>query len=191
MMFFSTSPNCDIDVPPIFSTVIMVASRAGGRREGRINHIRRTVATAERPGSLLAPVGPVAPRLARLLLLAALALPPALRALAARPEAARPCRSEGRGVPPRHWLGCAADPGPRRDLADEERLALGLPLDPNRAGARALAFVPGLTPRLARAVVEDRSARGRFGEVDDLLRVEGVGPRRLASARPALRVEPP
>src|SRR6266540_3392788 len=35
MMFFSTSPNCDIEVPPIFSTVIMGRIRARRVEEGR------------------------------------------------------------------------------------------------------------------------------------------------------------
>jgi competence protein ComEA len=125
------------------------------------------------------------------MLLLALAVPPVLRHLAARPATAAPCAPEGRGRAPRHWLGCAADPGPGRDLADEERLLLGLPLDPNRAGARALAFVPGLTPSLARAVVADRQARGPFGAVDELRRVEGIGAQRLARARQALVISPP
>jgi competence protein ComEA len=129
-------------------------------------------------------------RLAILLLLSLLAVPPAWKARASRPVGPGPCAPEGRGVPPRHWLGCAADAGLPRALADEERLLLGRPLDPNRAGARALAFVPGLTPRLARAVVADRAARGPFGAVDDLRRVEGIGDRRLALARAALAVVP-
>jgi competence protein ComEA len=127
-------------------------------------------------------------RLALALLVAASLLPAALRARAPRVEAARPCEPEGRGVPPRGWLGCAADPGPRRQLTDAERLLLGRPLDPNRAGAEALAHVPGIGPRLARAVVEDREARGPFPGVDDLVRVKGIGPRRLARARPWLEV---
>jgi competence protein ComEA len=133
----------------------------------------------------------MAPRLATFALLLAIFVPPAWRALAALPVAAAACSPAGRGAPPRHWLGCAADPGPPRALADEERLLLDLPLDPNRAGARALAFVPGLTPRLARAVVADRAARGPFADLDALDRVEGIGPRRLALARPALVVAPP
>jgi competence protein ComEA len=131
-------------------------------------------------------------RLATLTVLLALGVPPAWRALAARPATPRPaCAPAGRGDPPRHWLGCGADPGPPRDLADEERLLLGLPLDPNLATARALAFVPGLTARLARAVVEDRQARGPYADVEGLDRVEGIGPRRLAQARAALAVSPP
>jgi competence protein ComEA len=133
----------------------------------------------------------MAPRLARCLLLLALALPPALRAVAARPAPGAPCAPAGRGRPPRGWLGCAADAGPGRALADEERLLLGLPLDLNRAGPRALAFVPGLSRSLADAVVADREARGPFAEVDELVRVHGVGPKRLARARAALAVKPP
>ena len=129
-------------------------------------------------------------RLATLLLLAALGIPPLLRARMARPARARACAPEGRGAPPRHWLGCAADPGTPRAPADDERLLLGLPLDLNRAGAPALAFVPGLSARLALAVVEDRTRRGPFGAVEDLVRVDGIGPVRLERARGTLSVEP-
>ncbi len=130
-------------------------------------------------------------RIAALGLLLALVLAPsALRGHRHR-TTARPCQVEGRGVPPRHWLGCATDPGPRRDLAADERLALGLPIDPNTAGERELAFVPGLSRRLARAVVGYRLEVGAFTSVDDLLAVKGIGPRRLAQARARLEVAPP
>lgn len=136
----------------------------------------------------------MAPRLAHLVLLLALAVPPACRAMSARRAGPQPapatCVASGRGDPPRHWLGCRADPGPPRDLTDEERLLLGQPLDPNRAGARALAFVPGLSPRLARAVVEDRAVNGPFADVEGLDRVPGIGPQRLERARAALAVRP-
>jgi competence protein ComEA len=121
---------------------------------------------------------------ARLLLLLAALLPLAR----SPPGAARACRPAPRGSPPRHWLGCQADPGPGRDLDDEERLLLRRPLDVNRASARALAFLPGLSARLARAIVEDRARRGPFRDVDEILRVRGIGPVRLARARPWLEV---
>lgn len=105
-----------------------------------------------------------------------------------RPESPRSCRPEGRGEPPRHWIGCAGDHGVPRDLLPDERLALGLPVDLNAAGERELAFVPGLSRHLARAVVEHRAASGPFGSVDDLLAVKGIGPRRLEKARPWLVV---
>jgi competence protein ComEA len=119
------------------------------------------------------------------LVLAAALLPSWVRNVA---ESRGVCRPEGRGVPPRHWLGCAGDPGLPRKLLPEEELALGLPIDPNVAGERELAFVPGLSRRLARAVVEHRRAFGRFESVEGLLAVKGIGPRRLELARPRLVV---
>jgi len=101
----------------------------------------------------------------------------------------RACSPEGRGASPRHWLGCAGDPGPPRDLLPDERLALALPIDLNTAAERELAFVPGLSRRLARAVVEHRTAQGPFASVDELLAVKGIGPRRLERARPRLSVK--
>jgi competence protein ComEA len=132
----------------------------------------------------------MARRLASLLaLLAALAAAP-VRVLLETPAARAPCAPSGRGAFPRHWVGCAADPGVPRPLASDERLALGLPIDPNRASARELAFVPGLSRRLAAEVVADRGRNGPFPDVESLLRVRGIGPKKLAQARPALVVEP-
>ncbi|BDG06663.1 ComEA family DNA-binding protein [Anaeromyxobacter oryzae] len=129
-------------------------------------------------------------RLALPLLLAASLLPAALRARLERPAARSACAPAGLGEPPRHWLGCATDPGPRRALAADERLVLGLPIDPNTASARELAFVPGLGRRLADDIVADRAREGPYRSVDDLDRVRGIGPRRLARARAALAVAP-
>lgn len=131
----------------------------------------------------------------RLALVAAvlLSLVPAARSRwAARPAAPpAPCVPEGRGIPPRHWIGCAADPGPRRALDGTERLALGLPLDLNTASAEELARVPGLTPRLAAAIVTERARHGAFRSVEELDRVSGIGPRRLARARRVLATARP
>lgn len=88
------------------------------------------------------------------------------------------------------WLGCAADPGPRRALAGDELLLLGLPLDVNRASARELAFVPGIGAGLAAAVVADRERAGSFLSPEELLRIHGIGPKKLARARPFLFAAP-
>lgn len=132
----------------------------------------------------------MARRLALLLALAAALSAAPLRELLETPAAPRPCTPSGRGADPRRWLGCAADPGPARPLASDERLVLGLPIDPNRASARELAHVPGLSRRLAAEVVAERERNGPFPDVESLLRVRGIGPKRLAKARPALLVEP-
>jgi competence protein ComEA len=142
-------------------------------------------------GRGVAPRRPVPHRLALAAALALVLAAPRLRSAVELPPQVRACAPEGRGAPPRHWLGCAVDPGPPRALAGDERLLLGLPLDLNAAEARELAFVPGLSPRLAAEVVADRAARGAFGRVEDLERVRGVGPKRLARARAHLIVHAP
>jgi competence protein ComEA len=117
-------------------------------------------------------------------------LPLALRGLVGGAPEPGPCVPEGRGVAPRHWTGCAADPGPPRDMTGRERLLAGLAVDLNAASPEDLAVVPGLTPRLAVAVVVDRARRGPFSSLDDLERVRGIGPGRLARARRFLALGP-
>jgi competence protein ComEA len=126
--------------------------------------------------------------LALSLLLVALLLPSLSRRAPSSPP--RRCAEEGRGAAPRHWLGCAADGGAPRDLSGDERLLLGLPLDLNRATARELAFVPGLSPVLGAEVVAEREAGGPYPTVEALLRVRGIGPVRLERSRPWLTVAP-
>jgi competence protein ComEA len=130
-------------------------------------------------------------RLALAALLLAVLSAPAIRRRAELPPPPRACEPAGRGEPPRHWLGCASDPGPPRGLADDERLQLGLPVDPNRADERVLAFVPGLSRRLAAEIVADRAANGPFASVAELERVRGIGPKRRARATPHLAVPAP
>lgn len=127
--------------------------------------------------------------LARLVLVLAVMAPAALRPALERPSP-RACEPEGRGEPPQGWLGCAGDPGPPRPLGDDERLVHGRPVDPNTAPAEVLAHVPGLSAALAREIVRDRAASGPYASVDDLDRVRGIGPKRLAQARPALAISP-
>ena len=134
----------------------------------------------------------MARRLALLIALVPLQLVAPARRWLRPPPSPAGCLPTPAGQPPRHWLACLPGPAsPTRQLADEERLLLGLPLDLNTARPEALAFVPGLTRRLAVAVAADRSSRGRFEAVDELRRVSGIGEKRLEKARSALMVAPP
>jgi competence protein ComEA len=128
-------------------------------------------------------------RLAVALVVAATLAPSAWRLLPAAPRPA--CEPEGRGAPPRYWIGCRGDPGPPRELAGLELVHLGRPVDLNRATADDLAAVPGIGPGLAGEVVREREERGPFGSPDSLRRVRGIGPVRLERARPWVRVSPP
>ena len=56
------------------------------------------------------------------------------------------------------------------------RLALGLPLDINRASATELSQVPGINDKLADAIVALRVHRGGFTELENLCQVKGIGP---------------
>ncbi|TWT30221.1 ComE operon protein 1 [Posidoniimonas corsicana] len=53
----------------------------------------------------------------------------------------------------------------------------------NQAGWPELAQLPGIGEVLARRIVASRDADGRFRTAQDLLRVNGIGPRKLAQMR--------
>ena len=76
-------------------------------------------------------------RLALALLLALVLAPAGLRKTLETPAPRPPCSPSGRGVPPRHWLGCAADPG-----LPEARAMLDIPVigAGSATAAAALAF---------------------------------------------------
>lgn len=66
--------------------------------------------------------------------------------------------------------------------------AAGAPLDLNRATAAELDALPGVGPSTAQAIVDYRRTHGRFRSVDELGHVRGIGPARLATLRPLVRV---
>lgn len=53
----------------------------------------------------------------------------------------------------------------------------------NSADALELALLPGVGPVLAERIVSDRVSRGAFESVDDLQRVRGIGPGKMAEIR--------
>jgi competence protein ComEA len=58
--------------------------------------------------------------------------------------------------------------------------APGAPVDLNTATAAELDALPGIGPATAAAIVRDREQHGPFHTVDDLSRVRGIGPAKLA-----------
>jgi competence protein ComEA len=62
------------------------------------------------------------------------------------------------------------------------------PVDLNSASIAQLDTLPGVGPATAQAIVDYRSAHGRFTSVDDLLNVRGIGPSKLEELRPLVRV---
>ncbi len=61
-------------------------------------------------------------------------------------------------------------------------------VDINRADSLALQQLPGIGPVLAERIVAYREAHGRFGSVDDLREVSGIGPKRFERIQPLIRI---
>jgi competence protein ComEA len=59
----------------------------------------------------------------------------------------------------------------------------------NQASASELERVPGLGPKLSRRIVEYREANGTFQKLEDLVKVQGIGPISLEKIRDYLAVE--
>lgn len=62
-------------------------------------------------------------------------------------------------------------------------------IDINRATWVEWAQLDGIGETLARRIVEDREQRGPFRNVDDVLRVKGIGPKKLEQIRRHLYVQ--
>lgn len=62
------------------------------------------------------------------------------------------------------------------------------PIDLNSATAEQLDTLPGVGPATAQLIIDWRTQHGRFRTIDDLGRVRGIGPTRLALLRPKVRV---
>jgi competence protein ComEA len=83
----------------------------------------------------------------------------------------------------RQKANTAARPAPS---AKSEKLTS--PININRATAAELQTLPGIGPKLAQRVLDER-AHGRFKSVDDLRRVAGIGVKTLDRLRPYVTVE--
>lgn len=57
-------------------------------------------------------------------------------------------------------------------------------IDINTASAAEFDRLPGIGPAYAERIVLDRDANGPFDGVDDLVRVKGIGPKKLEKIRP-------
>ena len=61
----------------------------------------------------------------------------------------------------------------------------------HRAPEAELRSLPGIGKSRARAIVDHRERVGRFRRLEDLLRVKGIGPRRLAALRTKVVLDVP
>ena len=64
------------------------------------------------------------------------------------------------------------------------KMTLGIPISLNTESETGLTAIPGIGPGLARAIVQERSERGGFQSLRDVLSVKGIGPKLYERIRP-------
>jgi len=74
------------------------------------------------------------------------------------------------------------------DSAGTDAATPDQPLDLNSATLAQLDALPGVGPATAKAIIDERTKRGRFESVDDLLSVRGIGPAKLDAIRDLVTV---
>ncbi len=85
-----------------------------------------------------------------------------------------------------YWL---VHNGPRGEWVEIDKAPpreVSLLIDINRADWSDLLVLPGIGESLARRIVDSRSTEGPFLDHDDLTRVRGIGPKKLAKVKPML-----
>jgi competence protein ComEA len=85
----------------------------------------------------------------------------------------------GQGVRLTAGMSCA-------DIPPEAARFFNLPLPINRADQHALIALPGIGPKLAGNIISYREGKGGITGPDDLIEVNGIGPKRSASLLPLL-----
>ena len=70
-------------------------------------------------------------------------------------------------------------PVPVEAAASSEKKAEQALVSINKASANELESVRGIGPMLAKRIIEDRQAKGRFEQLEDLVRVPGIGQAKL------------
>jgi competence protein ComEA len=90
-----------------------------------------------------------------------------------------------------YWLDQAVLRERVIDIEKARPLDPGFRVDINSADWPELAQLPEIGESLARQIVAWRAAHGRFGDLSDLRRVKGIGPKKFEAIRPFLRpIEP-
>ena len=72
----------------------------------------------------------------------------------------------------------------KREWSSPYRLAMGRRIAINQATEEQLESIPGIGPRRASSIVENRRKYGFFSDVGDLKRVHGIGPRTVQRIAP-------
>jgi competence protein ComEA len=85
-----------------------------------------------------------------------------------------------------YWLAAGGFSGGLVEIERHAPQPAEFRVDLNAAGWPELAQLPGIGETLAQRIVESRLRNGPFATHDDLRRVSGIGPKKLAKMKPYL-----
>jgi competence protein ComEA len=74
-------------------------------------------------------------------------------------------------------------------IANAERMALGMPIDINKATEDDLLLVKGIGDATAKKILDLRNKLGRFEDVNQLMKIRGIKEKKLAEIQKYLYVE--
>lgn len=72
----------------------------------------------------------------------------------------------------------------QREMSAFYKLTLGIPISLNRESEEGLTAIPGIGLGLAKAIVVERSKRGGFRGLDEILSINGISHRLYGKIRP-------
>ena len=64
-------------------------------------------------------------------------------------------------------------------MSATQRVVLGIPLHPDRMTQKDWEFLPGVGPKMAARIEDNRQINGDFGSFSELRRVKGIGARKM------------
>jgi len=86
-----------------------------------------------------------------------------------------------------YWLAQGGATGRLIEIDRAEPRPVTFQVDINTADWPEFSVLPGIGETLAKRIVESRKQAGPFADLEDLERVQGIGPRTLERLRPHLR----
>lgn len=92
-------------------------------------------------------------------------------------------------VPHHRLVPLVSEQGPGNALPAEVTVFANQPFPINRASQGALEMLPGVGPHLAAAIINEQQQGGKFNSPNDLLRVPGIGPKKLQRLLPLISFE--